>query len=1005
MKRFILTFIAFVVTITWFSTMSMAETYSGVCGAEGDNLTWVLDEDGTLTVSGTGAMKNYDAFSEDRPAPYNAIKRVIIQPGVTSIGDMAFYTCFNLESINIPSSVTSIGIESFAFCQNLTSVNIPSDVTSIGRAAFLQCYKLSSANIPDGVTVIEQNTFYSCSELTSISIPTSVKSIESGAFAQSGLLSINIPYGVKNIGDYAFRSCTNLKSVSIPSSVTSIGASEFFACYNLTSVNIPSSVTSIGLRAFGSCSKLTNINIPSSVTSIGDYAFETCRDLTHICIPPKVDNIGICVFNECTNLTIYGRAYSCAESYARDYNIPFEEYNVLYSLVTLDANGGYYFGDISNSSIDLLIYSGKTLVEGSDIIDIIDAAKYKNGLILMGFNTEPDGSGDYISVDSNLEPNVFSFVPDGDMRLYAIWKTGSITGKMVRLDANGGYFNDDKQETNISDNLAEGEVEIIASPILSNAIDNVKNDDENLILTEFNTKPDGSGESYSLFSNENSWIKNFIPDRNITLYAIWRKPTVEITLDGNGGYCLSDDGTKIFTTRVYKWILNSPIAMDTDFICDDEELILSGWNTEPDGSGISYETVLESYVPEEPQITLYAQWERCYIHSGKFGTDGDNLFWILDETGKLTISGRGDMINASITPIHSNEYYPWNKYLLSINTVIIEPGVRTIGDYAFCGCTNLTRITIPKGVTCIGSAAFSECSSLTSITLPEGLQIIGNSAFNKCSNLSNIVMPPNMSFIDSYAFVDCNSLKSITIPEGVTKMLYGLFIGCSSLEKIIVPRSVTEITLTHTPNVEIWGYTGSYAEEFCKNTGYTFVPIDLEYFKVTLEANGGYYYEDETCSTVDFQVQPGKSLSEEVDILSIINAAKHKENLFLFEFNTEPDGSGNSFPVSFDVTPSIYSYVPAGNITLYAIWRSASEESHTLNIKSSITCIAEQAYAGCTMFNEIRFYGDAPVIASDAFEGITADAYYPEGNETWTEDKLLSYGGTLKWHTWAPDNK
>ena len=123
---------------------AQAET-SGTCG---DNLTWVLDDEGTLTISGTGEMADYSYF--DNTSPWGKqVKNVEIEDGVTSIGEFAFFRCQSLTSVSIPDSVTRIGEEAFGDCIKLTSVAIPSDVTSIGNNAFYGCHRLPHITIPE----------------------------------------------------------------------------------------------------------------------------------------------------------------------------------------------------------------------------------------------------------------------------------------------------------------------------------------------------------------------------------------------------------------------------------------------------------------------------------------------------------------------------------------------------------------------------------------------------------------------------------------------------------------------------------------------------------------------------------------------------------------------------------------------------------------------------------------------------------------------------------------
>ena len=254
-----------------------------------DNLTWKLYEDGTLTISGTGAMKDYDYDSNPSPVYKNSdVKKVVIEDGVTSIGIRAFNACRNLTNITIPDNVTSIGDFAFYYCENLTSVTIPNSVTSIGNSVFENCIALTNITIPDSITSIGDFAFRYCTSLTSIMIPDSVTSIGNAAFEScKGLTSITIPDSVTSIGNSAFFGCSTLTSITISNNITIIKSSTFLNCSSLTSITIPDSVTSIGDFAFYKCSSLASITIPDSVTSIGDDAFSNCESLTAISLSCK----------------------------------------------------------------------------------------------------------------------------------------------------------------------------------------------------------------------------------------------------------------------------------------------------------------------------------------------------------------------------------------------------------------------------------------------------------------------------------------------------------------------------------------------------------------------------------------------------------------------------------------------------------------------------------------------------------------------------------------------
>ena len=157
---------------------------SGTCGAEGDgsNLTWTLDREGVLTISGSGDMYDYGLSDAPWYGIRSRVKSAVIADGVTSIGYKAFDDCTSLTSVTIPDSVTSIGYKAFDDCTSLTSVTIPDSVTSIGNGAFKGCTSLTSVTIPGSVTRIGVGAFASCTSLTSVTIPDSVTRIGKQAF-------------------------------------------------------------------------------------------------------------------------------------------------------------------------------------------------------------------------------------------------------------------------------------------------------------------------------------------------------------------------------------------------------------------------------------------------------------------------------------------------------------------------------------------------------------------------------------------------------------------------------------------------------------------------------------------------------------------------------------------------------------------------------------------------------------------------------------------------------
>lgn len=297
------------------SANTSGEMASGICG---DNLTWVLYNDGELVISGSGAMTNWSSYSS---VPWygnsSDIRNVTIGNGATNIGDYAFMDCKSISKVTIGNSVKSIGYLAFGYCNSITNIIIPGSVISIGNGSFIECSSLTSVTIPDSVISIGDNAFWNCGNLTGVVIGNGVTSIGESAFNSCERL-INITINYKNkcyssdvYGVLFDKNKTELiqypignerTSYSIPDSVTSIGEGAFGYCNSLTNIKIPNSVISIGEGAFLECSNLTEVTIPDSVISIGDSAFFACSSLTNATIGNNVSSIGEYAFCGCDSL-------------------------------------------------------------------------------------------------------------------------------------------------------------------------------------------------------------------------------------------------------------------------------------------------------------------------------------------------------------------------------------------------------------------------------------------------------------------------------------------------------------------------------------------------------------------------------------------------------------------------------------------------------------------------------------------------------------------------------
>ena len=236
--------------------------FSQQSGSCGENLTWTLDENGILTISGTGEMYGYD---------YNAgpwgrkITQLILSEGITAIGNCAFYNCSKLMgNLTFPASLTSIEHYAFYGCSGFTG----------------------NLTLPDGLTSIGNRAFYECSGFTG---------------------NLTLPDGLTSMGEGVFMSCGFTGNLTLPDGLTSIEDDAFFGCSGFTgNLTLPDGLTNIGNRAFTHCSGFTgNLTLPDGLTDIGENAFSECRGFTDtLMLPENLLNIGPAAFSTCKGFTV-----------------------------------------------------------------------------------------------------------------------------------------------------------------------------------------------------------------------------------------------------------------------------------------------------------------------------------------------------------------------------------------------------------------------------------------------------------------------------------------------------------------------------------------------------------------------------------------------------------------------------------------------------------------------------------------------------------------------------
>ena len=271
---------------------------SGKCG---DSASWKLDADGVLTITGAGPMADYGAYGPWYIAHLTDIKKVVVQEGVTTIGDHAFANLSYVTSVTIPSSITSIGAHAFEKCRLGGAVTLPEGLTAIGDFAFSGS-GMASLTLPESLRTIGNSAFLFCS-LRELTIPDGVTSIGTGAFCNASLTSVKLPASGVTLGDSLFQECENLTDVTLPADLTVIGPSMFENCGSLKNVTIPSGVTHIGNAAFAACEALPEIRLPDGMEALGSEAFVGCRAVTKVYIPRSLTSIGEAAFRICEGLT------------------------------------------------------------------------------------------------------------------------------------------------------------------------------------------------------------------------------------------------------------------------------------------------------------------------------------------------------------------------------------------------------------------------------------------------------------------------------------------------------------------------------------------------------------------------------------------------------------------------------------------------------------------------------------------------------------------------------
>lgn len=253
----------------------------------------------TLTISGTGAMPDFD-FPNGNLAPWwnyealgmltsfgnfkleGELKKVVIKDGVTNVSNYALFFLPAATQITLPESVTSIGRYGIALCSKLKGISLPKAVTAIGDFG-LAGNSFTAVSLPDGLQTLGRGAFDACASLSGVSLPAAITAVPDKCFNDcTKLLTVDYKGEVTAIGERAFEGCKSLTKAPIPATVTELGGSAFSGCVALTEVTLPDGVTDIPDACFQGCTALAEMKLPATVTSVGHNSFTGCKALTDV---------------------------------------------------------------------------------------------------------------------------------------------------------------------------------------------------------------------------------------------------------------------------------------------------------------------------------------------------------------------------------------------------------------------------------------------------------------------------------------------------------------------------------------------------------------------------------------------------------------------------------------------------------------------------------------------------------------------------------------------------
>ena len=840
---------------------------------------------------------------------------------IVSIGGYAFYNTA-VTSVVLPDTLTSIQAYAFARSQ-ISEIVIPANVEYIAKYAFFYTPLTSVTVAPDSdLKVMEQWAFAYTRELNAITLPASLQTMGSNAFYHSGITSVNFAENsvIAEIPASAFASSA-LMSVVLPDSVTLIDDNAFRDCVDLQSVTFGEGENLQLMSNVFYNTGLTSLYIPANLTYIGEYAFVGLQGLEEFTVDENNPNYS----------AVDGVLYD--KEVSKIVAVPAGKTGSLTLPETLETIG---YGAFENSSLETIFFD-----ENSNILSIGYRAFYGADALTQITIPASVVSIDYyaFAMCENLETVVFA---EGS-RLTGVYE-GAFYGCTSLSDI---VLPDSVVE--ISDFAFYGCISLTQIPV---------SEDNELLgiysyafaytgITEL-TLPETLIDIGEYAFRGAKLTKVIIPETNREQLIIGLgafadcNDLTEITLPFIGalfedteitwfGYIFGAGGYAANNTYVPESLKTVTISEGITFIglhafegIDKIEKI-----------NIPYSVTMVYIYAFYNCTASYEFTNTIYLD----GTSADRSYFGTGVSGSL-ILGEG------ITNINFSDSFINSSPFSNLERIDIPASVKSIGEYAFFGCSSLTSVSIPEGVTSIGSYAFWRCSSLKSIEIPSGVTSIEYGTFSGCSSLMRIEIPSGVTSIGDSAFSGCSSLTSISIPDGVTSIRANVFNDCSSLKSIEIPSGVTSI--------------GSSAFSDCSSLTSITIPKG-----VTSIGYRAFY----NCSSLMSIEIPSSVVSLEVGVNNVSGVFENCSNLrnVIFEDGSQIKDIGNDTFYGCSNLKSIE--IPSGvtSIGFYAFFGCNSLGIVTFSENSQLTSIGDNVFSGCSNLTSIEIPSGVTSIGNYAF--------------------------------------